>query len=118
MSDKKLQNLHFSMLEDILPVGMAIFDRAKDGGADKVLEGLFSSDNPIDKLKVEGYASAKLVREKLDRINPGLGNPAFEVDANLNTEYVGNHYLNKGDLLEILKRIDNRLDLLQSLLDS
>ena len=53
MSDKKLQNLHFSMLEDILPVGMAIFDRAKDGGVDKVLDGLFSSGHPIDKLRVE-----------------------------------------------------------------
>ncbi len=84
MAKNKLQSFHFSMLEDFLPVGIAILERAKDGGPDKVLKGLFSSDHTIEQLRDEGFSSARLVREQLDLIIPGLGNPALEVSANPN----------------------------------
>ena len=84
MADNKLKNLHFSILEDFLPLGMAVFHRAKDGGPEKVLEGLFSSDHPLKRLRGEGLSSAKKIREKLDKITPGLGNPALEVGVSTN----------------------------------
>ncbi len=112
MPDKKLQSLHASVLEDLLPVGMAILERAKDGGPVKVFEGLLSSKNPIDKLRGEGLSSAQLVREKLDNFSPGLGNPAVEVQVNTD-----NDQLNDESLKDILRRIDERLSLLESLLD-
>ncbi len=117
MSENKFQNLHFSMLEDFLPVGMAIFERAKDGGADKVLQGLFSSDHPIEKLRDEGLSAAKSLREKLDKISPGLGNPAFEVRVNPNNLGVDNDQLDNELLVDILQRIEDRLSVLESSLD-
>ncbi len=117
MPYKKLQSLHVSVLEDLLPVGMAILVRAKDGGPDKVFEGLLSSKNPIEKLRGEGLSSAKLVREKLDNISPGLGHPAFEVQVNTDNTHLENNQLNDESLKEILGRIDERLSLLKSFLD-
>ena len=105
------------MLENFLPVGMAVFHRAKDGGPEKVLEGLFSSDHPISDLRGEGLSSAKLLREKLDKINLGLGNPAFEVEVNTNNFTEDEDKLNSKYLIDILQRIDLRLTLLQSVLD-
>ena len=117
MSDNKLKSFHFSMLENFLPVGVAVFHRVKNGGPEKVLEGLISSDHPITQLKGEGLPSAKLIREKLDKIIPGLGNPAFEVRVSTNNITEDNHNLNNESLIEILKRIDDRLTALESILD-
>jgi len=117
MPDNKLKNFHFSMLEDFLPVGMAVFHRAKDGGPEKVLEGLFSSEHPLTKLRGEGLPSAKLIREKLDKINPGLGNPAFEVRVSTSNVTEDHDKLSSKSLVDILQRIDDRLTVLQSLLD-
>ncbi len=114
MTDNKLRNFHLSVLEDFLPVGMAIFNRAKEGGADKVIDGFLSKDRPIDTFKVEGFSSARSLREKLDKISPGLGNPPFEVSVNSEVENIQS---NCALLVEILSRIDSRLSLMQTLLD-
>ncbi len=113
MSDKKLQGLHVSVLEDLLPVGMAILERIKDRGPEKVFEGLFSSHHPIDTLRAEGFSSAQLIREKLDNISPGLGNPVVDVQVNIDN----NQFKDEESLKEILQRIDSRLLLLESFLD-
>ena len=114
MSENNLKSLHFSMLENFLPVGIAVFQRAKDGGPEKVLEGLFSSDQPITQLRGEGLPSAKLIREKLDKVNPGLGNPAFEVQ--VSTSDFTKDKSNSKSLNDILERINYRLNLLKSIL--
>ncbi len=117
MPENKLQSLHLSMLEDFLPVGLAIYERAKEGGADKVLEGLIYSDHPIERLKGEGFSSAKLVREKLNKISPGLGNPVFEVTVKQNNQFTKEENLHNDSLLDTLQRIEDRLSLLKSCLD-
>ncbi len=122
MSENNWQSLHFFIVEDCLPVGMAIFDRAREGGAEKVLEGLFSLEKPVEQLRCEGLSSASSVREKLDKIRPGLGNPAFEVEVDLgvnpNNKVDDSYNINDESLVNILERIDDRLSLLQSALDN
>ncbi len=117
VSNSQVDNFHLSFMEDFLPVGMAILDRAKKGGASKVFEGL-SSDNPMAKLRGEGSASAKLIRQKLDEISPGLGNPAFEVEVSETPPETNYYYSSDYDTLApILRRIDDRLNLIKSHLD-
>ncbi len=118
MAENKFQSLHFTIVENFLPVGMAVFHRAKDGGPEKVLEGLFSFDHPFTQLRNEGLNSAKLAREKLDKIRPGLGNPAFDVKVSDNNFNEDNDNWNNKSLAKILQRIDDRLTSLQSVLDN
>ena len=121
MSDheNQLKSLHLSLLEDFLPVGMAVFNRFKKGGVEKTFKGLIDSDHRLEKLREEGFQSAKLVRDKLDGLSPGLGNPAFEVKATTSTRQENQQCNSKEDSLsDILKRVNERLELAQSYIDS
>jgi len=113
MPDYQLENIHLAFVEDLLPIGMAIFDRAKKGGAGKVIEGFTASNDPIKTLRAEGSFPAKLVRDKLDKIRPGLGNPVVEVKVDINPEDLVSED-SDDTLSETLKRIRDRLDLIDS----
>ncbi len=114
MSKSLLGNFHLSFVEDFLPVGIAIFDRVKKGGASKVIEGFTASEHPMEFLRVEGTSSALLFRQKLDQIRPGLGNPALDIE--FDEESKVSDVSNESDhntLLNILNRMNNRVDILQ-----
>ena len=86
MSDTSLNRLHIAFMEDFLPIGMAIINRAKKRGVGEVFDEItFSSDN-LQTLRGEGIESAKSIRDKLDQIRPGFGNPVIEVKAKENFE--------------------------------
>ena len=119
MADTQFDNLHLSFVENVLPVGMALLNRAQKGGARKVIEGFTSSDDPVGRLKGEGSFSAQLVRDKLDQISPGLGNPIIEVKVSVENEEIKNiDSLVDDDLLDILNRIDDKIDAVQGYLDN
>ena len=118
MSRSQVGNIHLFFLEDVLPVGMAIFDRAKKGGAREVMEGLISVEKPIELLRIEGASSALLIRKKLDHIRPGLGHPIVEVEVSADPpiEKTSNSS-DQETLVNILTRIDNRIDDIQNYLE-
>lgn len=72
--------LRLSLMEDLLPVGIAVVDRARRGGPRQVVEAFTSTDDPLGQLRQEGDAAAKKVRESLDQVQPGLGNPVVRVE--------------------------------------
>ncbi len=74
---------HLALMETALPVGLAIFSRAKKGDLEKTLNGLISADTSVGILKEEGLEVAQLVRMQLDQIIPGLGNPIVEVEVSV-----------------------------------
>ncbi|WP_269622103.1 hypothetical protein [Prochlorococcus marinus] len=115
MSDNKFENFRLSLMQDLLPVGFAILDRAKEGGAGKVIEVFRSSDFPIKNLQVEGSESARLFREKLDQISPGLGNPVQEVK--ITVEPQEKDVLEDKSLIDLLNRIEHRIDLINTYLE-
>jgi hypothetical protein len=45
-SDNPLDQLRLSLMQDVLPVGLAVFERARQGGAGRVAEVLLG-DRPI-----------------------------------------------------------------------
>ncbi|MCP9799232.1 hypothetical protein [Synechococcus sp. RedBA-s] len=72
--------LRLTLMEEILPVGIAMVDRARRGGPRQVVEAFTATDDPLAQLRQEGDAAAKAVRESLDQVQPGLGNPVLKVE--------------------------------------
>jgi hypothetical protein len=112
-----------TLMQDVLPVGLAMADRVRQGGAAKVVESFTGSADPIADLRDEGQASAKVVRERLDQVSPGLGNPVIEVTVDVEPEpapspQVATTSDEDASLQQVLARIESRLDQLQQHLAS
>ena len=81
MAADPLDALRLTLMQDVLPVGMAMVDRARRGGPREVLAAFDgSSADPLGQLRQEGEPGASQVREGLDRFQPGLGNPVVKVE--------------------------------------
>ena len=80
MTQDKRERIHSYLMENILPVGIAVLDRGKEGGPRKVLEVFSSTNEPFHLLREEGEEAAILFRERLDNVVPGLGNPIVAVN--------------------------------------
>lgn len=73
--------LRLTLMQDVLPVGLAVAERVRKGGAKEVLAAFDgSSADPLGRLREEGEPAARTVRDNLDRVQPGLGNPVLKVD--------------------------------------
>ena len=73
--------LRLALMQDVLPVGLAVVERARKGGPRQVLAAFDgSSADPLGQLRDEGEPAASRVRENLDRLSPGLGNPVMKVE--------------------------------------
>lgn len=79
MATDPLEALRLALMQDVLPVGMAVVERARRGGAREVVEGFTAGDDPLARLREEGDAAARDLRDTLDRVQPGLGNPVMKV---------------------------------------
>ena len=72
--------LRLSLMQEVLPVGLALVERVRAGGPGKVVESFTSGAlDPLRELRDEGEPAAKDVRERLDQLSPGLGNPVMPV---------------------------------------
>lgn len=109
-------------MQEVLPVGLAMFERARDGGPAKVAEAFTAgSQDPIADLREEGEPAARSVREQLDQVSPGLGNPVMPVTVSVEepvdvTEVPADQSSADDEriqLLETLHRIETRLVLLR-----
>ena len=104
-SDNPLEQLRLSLMQEVLPVGLAVLERARQGGPGKVVEAFTtSSDDPLNTLKQEGEPTARSVRDQPDALSPGLGNPVMSVSVSVDEPPE-----NQEELLETLQRIDQRL---------
>ncbi len=81
MAADPLDALRLTLMQDVLPVGLAVADRARRGGPREVLAAFDgSSADPLGRLRQEGEPAASQVRDNLDRLQPGLGNPVLKVE--------------------------------------
>ena len=71
--------LRLTLMQEVLPVGMAVVERARRGGPRDVIEAFTDSGDPLGTLKQEGDGAARSLRDSLDRLQPGLGNPVVKV---------------------------------------
>ena len=125
MADNRpLDAFRLTLMQDVLPVGLAMVDRVRKGGAAKVVEGFTTSSDPLADLREEGSPAAKAVRDRLDQVSPGLGNPVIQVDVDVDPVPVpgpGDAMVDpstttsdtEASLAVVLARIESRLDQLQ-----
>ena len=110
-------NLRLSFLEDVLPVGMAVIERVRKGGASKVIEAFNSEEEPLEVLRIEGESAAKVFRDRLDKISPGLGHPVVPVEVAVEISTPNcEETLDKACLMECLERIKFGIDDLEHFL--
>ena len=81
MAADPLDSLRLTLMQDVLPVGLAVVERARKGGPKEVLAA-FEGDpsGSLNRLREEGEPVASQVRQTLDRFQPGLGNPVVKVE--------------------------------------
>ena len=115
MADDPKDTLRLFLMQDLLPVGIAIIERARKGGTLKVTEPFTSSDDPFQLLRKEGETSAKTVREQLDKVSPGLGNPVVPVTVEV--EIDDSYPIDTEALIECLDRLQLGMEELESFLD-
>lgn len=120
MAAEPLDALRLTLMQDVLPVGFAVVERARRGGPRQVLAAFDgSAEDPLGTLRQEGESAASEFRQSLDRIHPGLGNPVVKVevrdvpaDAVTETGEVDGEEATE-DLEATLLRIAERLDQLE-----
>ena len=112
ISENPLDQLRLSLMQDVLPVGLAVLERARQGGPGKVVEVFTAgSEDPIAELCQEGEPVARDVREQLDAVSPGLGNPVMPVSVSVDEpETVDERQDDPEDLMPTLRRIEERLE--------
>ena len=86
MAKDQLRNFHLFAVESALPFRIGIIKNAKTGGLQKIKD-VFKSKDPFSEFKVDGAMSAKIVRDKIDQLIPGLGYPVVTVDVTVEDKY-------------------------------
>tara|TARA_Y100001968_G_scaffold198427_1_gene181982 strand:+ start:865 stop:1239 length:375 start_codon:yes stop_codon:yes gene_type:complete len=115
MAENLFEGVRLTLMQDALPVGIAIAERVRTKGLMNTMELFSSSEEPLNDLRVEGEPLAKSLREQLDQVNPGLGNPVMSVKVAVDEGVPSNSESEEIDtLIEVLTNIDERLDLLDN----
>ncbi len=120
MADSQpLESLRLALMQEVLPMGLAFVDRVRTEGPAKAVESVARGDDPLGDLREQGEAAAREVRERLDQISPGLGNPVMSVQVQVDEPLQPEAAVEQGDsreLQEVLARIDGRLQRLDALM--
>ena len=123
MADSQpLDSLRLALMQEVLPMGLAFVDRVRTEGPAKAVESVARGDDPLGDLREQGEAAAREVRERLDQISPGLGNPVMSVQVEVDEPGESQDSLDSdpddaSQLQDVLVRIDGRLKRLDALLN-
>ena len=125
MATDPLDALRLTLMQDVLPVGLAAAERIRRGGPRELLSAFDgSSADPLGQLRQEGEPAASQWRDNLDRVQPGLGNPVRKVevrtvepDPPLDPAPPVDREAERGELNRALARIGERLERLEALLE-
>ena len=110
-----MESLRLMLMQDFLPVGIAIAERAKRKGGDGIWDALTSFPNPLQNLRSEGQEAAEEIREQLDKLYPGLGNPVMSVKVNIE-EQESSDVSDIDELMIILEGIEDRIESVKEIL--
>jgi len=116
MAKDQLRDFHLFAMESALPFGMGIINNAKSGGFQKIMD-VFKTKDPFSEFQVDGETSAKIVRDKIDQLIPGLGYPVVSVDVTVEENYPDYESNDQDSLVLTLNRIDSELDQLRSFIN-
>ena len=117
MAKDHLRDLHLFTMESALPFGMGIINNARAGGLQKIMN-VFKSKDPFSEFQVDGETSAKVVRDKIDQLIPGLGHPVVSVDVTVEENFTDYEIKDRDSLVSTLNRIDTQLDQMRQYLNN
>ena len=117
MAKDQLRDLHLFAIESVLPFGMGIFNNAKNGGLTKIMD-VFRSKDPFLEFQASGETSAKIVRDRIDQLIPGLGHPVVSVDVTVEDNRYDCEINDQDSLVSTLTRIDSQLNDLRNFLNN
>ena len=123
MADSQpLDSLRLALMQEVLPMGLAFVDRVRTDGPAKAVESVARGDDPLGDLREQGEAAAREVRERLDQISPGLGNPVMSVQVEVDEpaapqDSLDSDHSDSSQLQDVLTRIDGRLQRLDALMN-
>lgn len=81
MAPDPLDALRLSLMQEVLPVGLAALERVRRGGPQELIAAFDGAEpDPLERLRREGEPAAGRVRQQLDQVSPGLGNPVMKVE--------------------------------------
>jgi hypothetical protein len=81
MAPDPLDALRLSLMQEVLPVGLAALERVRRGGPQELIAAFGGVEpDPLERLRQEGEPAASRVRQQLDQVSPGLGNPVMKVE--------------------------------------
>ena len=86
MANDPLQSLRLQMLNDVLPVGLGTVARLRSARTKDLLNDLLSGQDGVANLRQDGEDDARQLRDLLDQLAPGLGNPVVEVDVEVQSQ--------------------------------
>tara|TARA_Y100000739_G_scaffold162863_1_gene141032 strand:+ start:116 stop:496 length:381 start_codon:yes stop_codon:yes gene_type:complete len=123
MADRQpLDSLRLALMQEVLPMGLAFVDRVRTDGPAKAVESVARGDDPLGDLREQGEVAAREVRERLDQISPGLGNPVMSVQVEVDEpaapqDSLDSDHSDSSQLQDVLTRIDGRLQRLDALMN-
>ena len=117
MAKEQLRDLHLFAMESALPFSIGIINNAKTGGFKKIMD-VFRSKDPFTEFQVDGETSAKIVRDKIDQLIPGLGYPVVSVDVTVEENYPDFESNDYDALISTLNRIDAQLNKLRQYINN
>ena len=123
MADRQpLDSLRLALMQEVLPMGLAFVDRVRTDGPAKAVESVAKGDDPLGDLREQGEVAAREVRERLDQISPGLGNPVMSVQVEVDEpaapqDSLDSDHSDSSQLQDVLARIDGRLKRLDALMN-
>ena len=123
MADSQpLDSLRLALMQEVLPMGLAFVDRVRTDGPAKAVESVARGDDPLGDLREQGEVAAREVRERLDQISPGLGNPVMSVQVEVDEpaapqDSLDSDHSDASQLQDVLARIDGRLQRLDALMN-
>ena len=112
-----LDQLRLTLMQEVLPVGLAMVERAREGGPARVAEVFTAgAGDPLGELRQEGEPAARSLRNQLDQVSPGLGYPVMPVKVSVQDPDTAE--MERQELNAMLERIAGRLETLRALLPS
>ena len=105
MANDPLQSLRLQMLNDVLPVGLGAVARLRSARAGDLVNDLFKGQDGVANLRQDGEDDARQLRDLLDQLAPGLGNPVVEVDVEVQSRPADSSGPEEEDIQDLQERL-------------
>lgn len=105
MAFDPLQDLRLKLMNDALPLGLGAVNRLRDRGTRDLLNQLRQGKAGLETLQQDGEKSARELRDTLDQVVPGLGNPVVKVSVSEVTEEPDKRSSSSAELEELQRRL-------------